>query len=137
MQVKTSTKNGGGGMNGRLVVLTRNKTGLVLSTFMALLAVSLGQTNPQNVPQPPSVELQKFEPFLGNYEVSGDYTNLPWAGTLELKKVIKGWYIEQIIRIKSPGILGSGHLGQECSEVSIMGISDASQSDRRKRALRK
>ena len=91
-------------MSGRLVVLTRKKTALVLGIFMALSAVSLGQTNPQNVPQPPSVELQKFEPFLGKYEVSGDYANLPWAGTLELKKVIKGWYIEQIILIKSPGI---------------------------------
>ncbi len=90
-------------MDGKLV-LTRCKTALVLSTFMAICGVSLGQTNPQNVPQPPSPELQKFEPFLGKYEVSGDYANLPWAGTLELKRAIKGWYIEQIIQIKSPGI---------------------------------
>jgi|SRR5579859_733871 len=91
-------------MSSGLVFLTRNKTALLLSTFMAICAVSLGQTNAQNVPQPPSAELQKFEPFLGKYKVSGDYANLPWAGTLELNKVIKGWYIEQIIRIKSPGI---------------------------------
>lgn len=86
------------------MLLTRNKTALVLSAFMAICVVSLGQTNPQNVPQPPNAELQKFDPFLGKYDVSGDYANLPWAGTLEFKKTIKGWYIQQIIRIKSPGI---------------------------------
>lgn len=91
-------------MSGKLVVLTRGWATLVLSTFMPICVVSLGQTNPQNVPQPPKAELEKFEPFLGKYAVSGDYANLPWAGTLELKKVIQGWYIQQIIRIKSPGI---------------------------------
>jgi ketosteroid isomerase-like protein len=89
------------GMSSRLVVL---KTALVVSTFAAPCALLLGQTNPQNVPQPPNTELQKFEPFLGMYEVSGDFANLPWSGTLELKKVIKGWYIQQTIRLKSPGI---------------------------------
>ena len=77
---------------------------LVLNALLALCAFSYGQTNPQNVPQPPTAELQKFEPFLGKYEVSGDFANLPWTGTLELRKVIKGWYIQQIILIKSPGI---------------------------------
>ena len=91
-------------MTRRVVVFPRAKPALLLSTFMAICAVSLCQTNPHYVPQPPSAELQKFEPFLGKYEVSGDYANLPWTGTLELKKVIKGWYIEQIIQIKSPGI---------------------------------
>ena len=85
-------------------MLNRNRTALVLSTWLVLSAVSRGQTDPQNVPQPPNAELQKFEPFLGTYEVSGDFANLPWSGTLELKKVIKGWYIEQIIKVKSPGI---------------------------------
>ena len=92
------------GMSSRAVVLTWNKTTLVLGAFVAICAVSLAQTNPQNVPQPPNAELQKFEPFLGTYEVSGDFANLPWNGTLELKKVIKGWYIQQIIKVKSPGI---------------------------------
>ena len=87
-------------MSGKLVV----QIALVLNTLVALCAVSLGQTNPQNVPKPPNAELQKFEPFLGTYEVSGDFANLPWSGTLELKRVIKGWYIEQIIKVKSPGI---------------------------------
>lgn len=91
-------------MSRKFVVLTCGKKALVLSTFVAICTVSLGQTNPQKLPQAPSAELQKFDPFLGKYEVSGDYANLPWAGTLELKTVIKGWYIEQIIQITSPGI---------------------------------
>ncbi len=91
-------------MSPKFLVRTCGKTALVLSTFVAICTVALGQTNPRNLPQPPKVELQKFEPFLGKYEVSGDYANLPWAGTLELKTVIKGWYIEQIIQITSPGI---------------------------------
>ena len=60
-------------MSGKLVV----QIALVLNTLVALCAVSLGQTNPQNVPKPPNAELQKFEPFLGTYEVSGDFANLP------------------------------------------------------------
>jgi ketosteroid isomerase-like protein len=66
--------------------------------------VSLAQTDPKKVPQPPSAELKKFDPFLGKYQVSGDFANLPWTGTLELKKAIKGWYIEQIILVKTEGI---------------------------------
>lgn len=87
-------------MSGKPVV----QIALVLNTVVALCAVSLGKTNPQNVPKPPNAELQKFEPFLGTYEVLGDFANLPWSGTLEVKRVIKGWYIEQIIKVKSPGI---------------------------------
>ena len=39
----------------------------------------------------PTDELKKFDPFLGKYNVSGDFANLQWAGTLELKRVVKGW----------------------------------------------
>lgn len=56
------------------------------------------------MPQPPAAELKKFDPFLGKYQVSGDFANMPWTGTLELKKVIKDWYIEQIILIRTEGI---------------------------------
>ena len=52
----------------------------------------------------PTDELKKFDPFLGKYNVSGDFANLQWAGTLELKRVIKGWYIQQIILVKTEGI---------------------------------
>jgi hypothetical protein len=76
----------------------------VVSLVLASLVVCHAQTHPNDVPKPPTAELSKFDPFLGKYEVSGDFAGLPWAGTLELKRVIKGWYIEQIILIKSPGI---------------------------------
>src|SRR6266581_3220189 len=67
--------------------------------------VCFAQTDPKNVPQPPpTAELKKFDPFLGKYQVSGEFANLPWAGTLELKKAIKGWYIEQVILVKTEGI---------------------------------
>lgn len=80
------------------------KTSLVLSAFLALCTSTLSQTNVKGVPQPPSAELQKFESFSGKYEVSGDYANLPWTGTLELKKAIKTWYVEPIIQVNLPGI---------------------------------
>jgi uncharacterized protein DUF4440 len=62
------------------------------------------QTDPKNFPQPPTAELRRFDPFLGKFSLSGEFANLPWTGTLELKKVIKGWYIEQIILVKTEGI---------------------------------
>jgi uncharacterized protein (TIGR02246 family) len=76
----------------------------ILSAMLALGAICSTQTDPKNVPQPPTAELRKFDPFLGKYQVSGDFANLPWTGTLELKKVIKGWYIEQTILVKTEGI---------------------------------
>jgi hypothetical protein len=76
----------------------------ILIALFAVCAVCFPQTDPKNVPQPPTAELRKFDPFLGKYQVSGDFANVPWTGTLELKKVIKGWYIEQIIVIKTEGI---------------------------------
>jgi hypothetical protein len=66
--------------------------------------VCFAQTDPNNVPQPPTAELRKFDPFLGKYQVSGDFANLPWSGTLEFKPAIKGWYIEQVILVKTEGI---------------------------------
>jgi hypothetical protein len=64
----------------------------------------LSQTNPANVPKPPTAELAKFKPFLGKYDVSGDFAKLPWSGTLELSPAIKGWFVEQTILVKSEGI---------------------------------
>lgn len=76
----------------------------ILSAMLVLGAICSPQTDPKNVPQPPTTELKKFDPFVGKYQVSGDFANLPWTGTLELKKVIKGWYIEQTILVKTEGI---------------------------------
>jgi hypothetical protein len=82
---------------------TRKATTIVIALF-AVCVICFPQTDPKNVPQPPTAELKKFDPFLGKYQVSGEFANLPWTGTLELKRVIKGWYIEQIILVKTEGI---------------------------------
>jgi uncharacterized protein (TIGR02246 family) len=76
----------------------------ILSATLTLGVICSSQTDPKSVPQPPTAELKKFDPFLGKYQVSGDFANLPWTGTLELKKIIKGWYIEQTILVKTEGI---------------------------------
>jgi ketosteroid isomerase-like protein len=80
------------------------RIGAILSASLAVGVICLAQTDPKSVPQPPTAELRKFDPFLGKYKVSGDFANLPWAWTLELKRAIKNWYIEQIILIKTEGI---------------------------------
>jgi hypothetical protein len=82
---------------------TRKATTILIALF-AVCVICFPQTDPKNVPQPPTAELKKFDPFLGKYQVSGEFANLPWTGTLELNRVIKGWYIEQIILIKTEGI---------------------------------
>src|ERR1051326_930930 len=79
----------------------------VLCPLFVLVAPLFSQTDQNNVPQPPTAELRKFDPFLGKYSVSGDFANLAWTGTLEWKKAIKGWYVQQIILIKS------GPIGRE------------------------
>lgn len=80
------------------------RSGAILSALLTVGHICFAQTDPKKVPQPPAAELRKFDPFLGKYQVSGDFANVPWTGTLELRKVIKGWYIEQIILVKTEGI---------------------------------
>src|SRR5438128_5240527 len=83
------------------VLLTTSSLAILM---LVLPTVCFPQTDPKNVPQPPTAELRKFDPFLGKFKVSGEFANLPWSGTLELKPAIKGWYIEQVILIKTEGI---------------------------------
>lgn len=82
---------------------TRKGKTIVIALF-EVCAVCFAQTDPKSVPQPPTAELRKFDPFLGKYQVSGDFANWPWTGSLELKTAIKGWYIEQVILVKTEGI---------------------------------
>jgi hypothetical protein len=83
---------------------TSLKTNCLVIVMLLLPSICVPQTDPKNVPQPPSEELKKFDPFLGRFNVSGDFGKLQWAGTLELKTAIKGWYIEQTILVKTEGI---------------------------------
>lgn len=62
---------------------------------------SYGQTNPNSIPKPPTAKLKIYEPFIGRYNMSSDYGGLKFNGTIEIKPVIKGWYIEQTILVIS------------------------------------
>ena len=82
---------------------------LMLSTILLCAFSATAQTDPNNVPKPPTAELKKFEPFLGKYTVTSDYGGLKFSGTLEIKPVIKGWYIERTILGKN----GDGRIDRE------------------------
>lgn len=80
----------------RLPVRTLLLCLLVLSLFAS---AAYAQTDPENPPEPPVERLGVLEPFLGLY-VHTDQTfgNLgPWAGTLEVRPAVKGWYVEWVI----------------------------------------
>jgi hypothetical protein len=62
---------------------------------------SFGQTNPNNIPKPPTAKLKIYEPFFGRYNMTSEYGRLKFNGTIEIKPVIKGWYVEQTILVKS------------------------------------
>lgn len=55
------------------------------------------QTDPANVPRPPTAELVKLKPFLGLYEQTMQFAGLAFSGTLEVRPAVKGWYIEWVI----------------------------------------
>jgi len=75
--------------------------------FLALLLVclastkSFSQTDPNNIPKPPAAKLKIYEPFFGKYNMTSDYGGLKFNGTIEIKPVIKGWYVQQTILVKS------------------------------------
>ena len=73
---------------------------LTLLLFFAAFN-SFGQTNPNNVPKPPTSYLKIYQPFFGKYRMTSDYGRLKFNGTMEVKPVIKGWYVEQTIIVKS------------------------------------
>jgi hypothetical protein len=78
---------------------------LVLSRAIlaALLLPAIGsaQTDPDNVPQPPSTELARLSPFLGSYSVTSEYVDQEWFGSLDLRPAVKGWYVEWEINVHS------------------------------------
>lgn len=67
-------------------------------------ATLFGQTDPNKVPKPPSVELAKFGPFLGTYSITAQYAGASWSGTMTIETVIKGWYVERTISVTTEGI---------------------------------
>ena len=76
---------------------------LLLLLFVNLLtAAGFAQTDPANLPKPPTNQLKIYEPFFGKYNMVSDYGGLQFKGTIEVKPAIKGWYVQQIILVKSP-----------------------------------
>jgi hypothetical protein len=59
------------------------------------------QTDPANIPEPPTAEMMRLQPFLGSYTVSGQYLGMDWAGSLDLRPAVRGWYLEWEINVHS------------------------------------
>ena len=73
---------------------------LFLLSFL-ITHLLLGQTDPNNVPKPPIEKLKIFEPYFGNYKHTMNYAGMDWSGTMEIKPIIKGWYVDWTILTKS------------------------------------
>lgn len=71
--------------------------------FAALLfpAIAHAQTDPNDLPEPPTAELRRLAPFLGSYAVTSDYLGQEFSGTLDLRPAVKGWYVEWEINVHS------------------------------------
>ncbi len=63
--------------------------------------ISWGQTDPNNVPKPPTEKLKIFEPYFGKYNQTMLYAGIKFSGTMEIKPAIKGWYVDWTILTKS------------------------------------
>jgi hypothetical protein len=68
---------------------------------IALPALAQAQMDPGNIPQPPSAELMRLQHFLGTYSVTGTYGGQVWAGSLDVRPAVKGWYVEFEINVHS------------------------------------
>lgn len=79
---------------------------LPVRTLLLCLLVSAGfgtdahgQMDPGDPPEPPVERLAALQPFLGLYSHADQTFGPlgPWAGTLEVKPAVKGWYVEWVI----------------------------------------
>jgi hypothetical protein len=79
---------------------------MVAIRFAAIAAIALpalahAQVDPNDIPEPPTAELMRLQPFLGSYGVTGTYFDQEWAGSLDLRPVVKGWFVEWEINVHS------------------------------------
>lgn len=72
---------------------------IVMGALLCGADAGLAQTDARDVPKPPTAELEKFRPYFGLYELTGDFAGLEWSGTLEISPAVKGWYVEWLIDI--------------------------------------
>jgi len=68
---------------------------------VAFPSIAVAQVDPNNIPEPPTTALVRLQPFLGTYTVKGDFGGRDWAGSLDLRPAVKGWYVEWEINVHS------------------------------------
>ena len=71
-----------------------------LSLALAVLVTpASAQIDTTNIPAPPLAQLARLEQFHGSYEHAGQFFAGigPFAGTLLVRPVINGWYVEWVI----------------------------------------
>ena len=76
---------------------------LRFALVLALMAptIAFAQSDPNNIPEPPTAELKRLAPYLGSYAVVSNYFDMEWRGTLDLRPAVKGWYVEWEINVQS------------------------------------
>lgn len=69
---------------------------LLLFCFVpsAVCFTAFAQTDTNKVSKPPLAELQKFNSYLGTYNVTCDWSGTKWKGAFEWKPAIKNWYLQ-------------------------------------------
>jgi len=73
----------------------------LIAILCFLTLITLAQTDPNNVPKPPTERLKIFSPYFGKYKQTMTYAGIKWNGTMEVKPIIKGWYVDWTILTKS------------------------------------
>jgi hypothetical protein len=82
--------------------LKKMKQKIPLFAVLCLIILkTFGQTDPNNVPKPPTEQLKIFAPYFGKYKQTMNYAGIKWRGTMEVKPIIKGWYVDWTILTKS------------------------------------
>ncbi len=70
---------------------------LLIAISCLVTFISTGQTDPNNVAKPPAEKLKIFAPYFGKFKQTMTYAGLNWNGTMEIKPIIKNWYVDWTI----------------------------------------
>jgi hypothetical protein len=72
---------------------------IAIIATLATAQIAHAQVDLENMPDPPTTELQRLKPFLGTYTLTSDYFGRQWSGTLDVRPAVNGWYVEWEINI--------------------------------------
>lgn len=81
--------------------MTPLRIAVLAALVLTLSPTPQAQTDPADIPEPPTEHLARFAPFLGTYAHTMDYAGQEWAGTLDVRPAVKGWYVEWEINTQS------------------------------------